>query len=57
MKTIIFKDVISAREFAKTNKNTIAVEAEYGQESLEMGNEGVVYEMNHHGVKRHYSAP
>lgn len=57
MKTIIFKDVISARKFAKTNKNTIAVEAEYGQESLEMGNDGVVYEMNHHGSKQHYSAP
>jgi hypothetical protein len=57
MKVYIYKNADNAKQFAKENGNTVAVEAEYGEQSLEMGDEGVIYEMNHHGLKQHFSAP
>lgn len=57
MNVIIFKNVNNAKKYAQENGNSVAVEAEYGNRSLEMGDEGVVYEMNHHGSKQHFSAP
>lgn len=53
----IFKNCDNAKSFAKETSNVVAVEAEYGANSLEIGDEGVVYEMNHHGSKQHFSAP
>lgn len=57
MKCFLFKNAKNAKEFAAKVGNIVAVETEYGAESLEMGDVGVVYEMNHHGQKQHLRAP